>query len=59
VKVPPVMESYKVMPGDTLSRIAGNVYGDSKRWQEIYQANRSLLPTPQSLKVGQTLQIPK
>ena len=59
VKVPPVMEPYKVVQGDTLSRIAGKVYGDSKRWQEIYQANRSLLPTPQSLKVGQTLQIPK
>lgn len=59
IKTPAVMESYKVVPGDTLSRIAGKVYGDAQRWQEIYQANRSLLPTPQSLKVGQTLQVPK
>lgn len=53
------MESYKVVAGDTLSRIAGKVYGDSKRWPEIYDANRASLPTPQSLKLGQTLQIPR
>ena len=53
------MESYKVVAGDTLSRIAGKVYGDSKRWQEIYEANRANLSTPQSLKLGQTLQIPR
>lgn len=54
-----VLEPYKVVAGDTLSRIAAKVYGDAQRWPEIYQANRSLLPTPQGLKVGQTLQIPK
>jgi tetratricopeptide (TPR) repeat protein len=54
-----ITETYKVVAGDTLSRIAGKVYGDSKRWQEIYDANRAILPTPQSLKVGQTLQIPR
>ncbi len=52
--------TYVVQPGDTLSRIAGRVYGDSKRWQPIYDANRSSLPGgPQSVRVGQTLIIPK
>lgn len=54
------MTPYVVQPGDTLSRIAGRVYGDSKKWQPIYDANRSALPGgPQSVKVGQTLMVPK
>jgi tetratricopeptide (TPR) repeat protein len=52
--------TYVVQPGDTLARIAGRVYGDSKRWQPIYEANRAALPGgPQSVRVGQTLIIPK
>lgn len=54
-----VFEKYTVVSGDTLSRIAGKVYGDSKRWPEIFEANRAALATPQSIKLGQTLQIPK
>lgn len=56
---PVVMESYVVQSGDTLSRIAARVYGDSKRSQEIFDANRNVLPNQNSLKVGQTLQIPR
>lgn len=59
VAAPVVMETYVVVAGDTLSRVAGKVYGDSKRWPEIYEANRAILPSPQSMRVGQTLQIPK
>ena len=58
----PVVASttYVVQPGDTLSRIAGKVYGDSKKWQRIYDANRvALAGGPQSMKVGQTLVIPQ
>lgn len=52
--------TYVVQPGDTLSRIAGRVYGDSKKWQVIYEANRAALPGgPQGVRVGQTLLIPK
>jgi tetratricopeptide (TPR) repeat protein len=59
VAVAMTMEPYVVVSGDTLSRIAAKVYGDSQRWQEIYDANRAVLPKPQSIRVGQTLQIPK
>ncbi len=56
----PSQTTYVVMPGDTLSRIAGKVYGDSKKWTRIYDANRAALRGgPQSIKVGQTLVIPK
>jgi len=57
---PPAMEVYVVKPGDTLSRIAAKVYGDSGRWQPIFDANRGALPGgPQSIRVGQTLMVPK
>ncbi|HMP75552.1 MAG TPA: LysM peptidoglycan-binding domain-containing protein [Kiritimatiellia bacterium] len=56
---PAAATTYVVQPGDTLSRIAGRMYGDSKKWQQIYDANRASMPGgPQSMKVGQTLVIP-
>ncbi len=51
--------SYVVKPGDTLSSISRKVYGKSSRWKEIYNANRDRLVSPEALKVGQTLRIPK
>lgn len=30
---------YKVRPGDTLSKIAQNYYGDPKKWEQILHAN--------------------
>ncbi|MEM0966727.1 MAG: LysM peptidoglycan-binding domain-containing protein [Verrucomicrobiota bacterium] len=49
---------YVVQPGDTLSSIARSVFGSSARWEEIFQANRDLLRSPNDLRVGQELQIP-
>lgn len=57
---PSAHATYVVQPGDTLGRIAARFYGDTKKWQVIYEANRASLPGgPQSLRVGQTLMIPK
>lgn len=50
--------SYIVKSGDTLSRISQQMYGTPSRWGDIFEANRNLLPTPHSLRVGQTLVIP-
>jgi hypothetical protein len=50
--------SYTVAKGDTLSAISLRVYGTANRWREIYEANRSALPSPAHLKVGQQLAIP-
>jgi len=50
--------TYQVRPGDTLSRIAGSVYGDAGKWRKIYDANRDKMKTETDIKVGQTLTIP-
>lgn len=55
----PAVSIYVVESGDTLSRIAGKVYGDSGKWSVIYEANRSMLKGPESVRVGQTLIIPR
>lgn len=50
--------TYTVQPGDTLSRISREVYGTTGRWTEIFEANRDQLPSQNSLRPGQVLQIP-
>lgn len=49
---------YTVQPGDTLSKISIKFYGSSRRYMEIYDANRDVLSSPTSVKVGQVLRIP-
>jgi len=51
--------TYRVERGDTLSRIAAKVYNDSGQWQRIFEANRNILSTPESLREGQMLTIPQ
>lgn len=55
---PKAARTYQVRPGDTLSRIAGSVYGDTGKWRKIYDANRDKMKTETDIKVGQTLAIP-
>ena len=54
----PIPETYQVLPGDTLSRIAKTVYGDSSRWKEIYGANLDKMKSENDLKAGQIITIP-
>ena len=55
----PAVATYTVKKGDTLSSIAKKHYGDAGKWQAIYEANRSSLPSPKALRLGQTLIIPR
>lgn len=50
---------YIVKEGDTLSKIAKFVYGDSSLWTRIYEANGADIPNPNQIKVGQTLMMPQ
>lgn len=53
-----VISEYTVEKGDTLSRIAATVYGDSKLAGHIFEANKDQLPDEHSLRIGQKLRIP-
>jgi Tfp pilus assembly protein FimV len=49
---------YTVRRGDTLSSIAQRFYGNSARWQWIFQANQSKIKNPNMIIVGEVLTIP-
>jgi len=52
-------QEYEVVSGDTLSQISNKVYGDSKHWNLIYEANKkSIGEDPAALVVGTKLTIP-
>ncbi|MDR1458338.1 MAG: LysM peptidoglycan-binding domain-containing protein [Puniceicoccales bacterium] len=53
------LNSYTVSAGDTLSSISQKVYGSADKWNVIFEANGDKLNTPDSLKVGQVLVIPR
>lgn len=49
---------YVVKSGDSLSKIAKQIYGDAGRYPEIFEANRPMLSDPDKIYPGQTLRIP-
>ena len=50
---------YEVRPGDTLSAIADQFYGDPGEFRTIFEANRHLLTDPDLIVPGQELRIPQ
>ena len=59
-KITPAVRArtYTVQQGDSLYAISRKIYGDSSHIDRIFQANRSSLPSKNSLKLGQVLVIP-
>lgn len=51
--------TYVVQPGDTLGAISKKVYGTSKRWKAILEANKDVVPKPEALRSGVELRIPE
>jgi hypothetical protein len=49
---------YVVKPGDTLSKIAKDAYGDANRWREIFEANKDKIENPSVIRPGWELLIP-
>ncbi len=52
------IRTYRVKRGDTLMKIAAEVYGDSAKWKKIQEANRKALGGTTAVKVGQILVVP-
>ncbi len=50
---------YTVRPGDTLSKISREYYGDPNQYSRIFDANRSVLEDPNTIRPGQELVIPE
>lgn len=53
------VQVYTVSPGDSLGAIARRFYGDAVFYSAIFDANRTVLPSPDQLSVGQRLVIPE
>ena len=53
-----VARAYVVKKGDTLQKISSEVYGTTKEWKKIFDANKDTLKDPDKIRVGQKLVIP-
>jgi tetratricopeptide (TPR) repeat protein/phage tail protein X len=49
---------HTVQPGDTLSKISQQYFGNRTRWRDIYAANRGVMKNETDLKAGMQLRIP-
>jgi len=50
--------TYTVKAGDSLSKIAKQMYGDASQWKKIHQANADKIKDPDMIQPGWTLNIP-
>ncbi len=55
---PAAGRTHIVHPGDTLSKISLQYYGNRTRWRDIYAANRSVMKSESDIKVGMELKLP-
>ena len=51
-------QQYTVQKGDTLQKISKKVFGTTKKWAKIYDANRDALKGPNKIYPGQVINIP-
>ena len=60
-RAPARFDTYVVKPGESLWSIAAKpeIYGKATRWRRIFDANRDLLKSPDRLKAGMKLKIPR
>ena len=54
----PEAKYYTVAPGDTLSKISKQFYGDANQYMKIFDANKPMLKSPDRIYPGQKLRIP-
>jgi nucleoid-associated protein YgaU len=51
--------TYTVQKGDTLSKIAKEMYGNANEYGAIFEANKPMLKDPDKIYPGQVLRIPQ
>ncbi|MCD7805712.1 MAG: LysM peptidoglycan-binding domain-containing protein, partial [Lachnospiraceae bacterium] len=51
--------TYTVKSGDSLWKIAAEIYGNGRSWRRIYNANTDIISDPNSIRIGMTLVIPE
>ena len=54
-----LVTKYKVKKGQTLQEISKEIYGTTKKWKKIYEANKDKLKSPDKIYAGQILNIPQ
>ncbi len=54
----PQAQFHTVVSGDSLSKIAKQVYGDAMKYPIIFEANKPMLKSPDLIYPGQVLRIP-
>jgi nucleoid-associated protein YgaU len=50
---------YTIERGDSLSKVAKEVYGDAMKWQALFEANREIIEDPDLIYPGQRIRIPE
>jgi nucleoid-associated protein YgaU len=51
--------TYTVQPGDSLSKISRQFYGDANKYMRIFEANKDKLSDPDKVRAGMDLVIPQ
>lgn len=54
----PADRTYTVVKGDSLSKIAKQVYGSASQWKKIFEANQDTIKNPDLIYPGQVIKLP-
>lgn len=52
------MEKYTVQKNETLQKISQKLYGTTKKWTKIFDANKDVLKAPDKVYAGQVINVP-
>ncbi len=55
----PEPKFYTVEKGDSLSKIAKEIYGDYQKWEALFEANKEVIENPDLIYPGQKIRIPE
>lgn len=53
------LQTYTIVKGDTLSKIAKRHYGDATKWKALFEANKDIIKNPDLIYPGQVLKLPQ